>query len=451
MRDLLRFWFTFEQPVSRRAYLLHGLSLIVIKYWIDALLIWLATGTIWTPLSYLSNVPMLIVDLREARPWLLPTLTIWSLPFVWIGVTLTARRAYDAGWSYWSALAFFVPFGNYVLMFILCLMPSARPQTEQRPAAPVEARPASRLLASTVAGAATGLAMTTLEFYILREYALALFVGTPFTMGAVTAFVYNLGAPATFGRTLQVTVLMLVLSTALVFVFAFEGAICIVMAAPLIFVVALLGALIGRKIATRSDDDLRPAFYVVLLLPLASVLEPSGSSGRMLHEVQSAVEISAPPDLVWPHVVEFSPITSAPELPFRLGIAEPLSARIEGSGVGAVRYCTFSTGSFVEPITSWQPGRRLAFDVTSSPDPLRELSPYANVAPPHLHGYLRSQRGEFRLIPLAGGRTRLEGSTWYELQMAPEGYWQVFTDYLIHAIHRRVLTHIKQEVEGQRS
>jgi hypothetical protein len=35
--------------------------------------------------------------------------------------------------------------------------------------------------------------------------------------------------------------------------------------------------------------------------------------------------------------------------------------------------------------------------------------------------------------------------------MAPEGYWQVFTDYLIHAIHRRVLTHIKQEVEGQRS
>jgi len=61
---------------------------------------------------------------------------------------------------------------------------------------------------------------------------------------------------------------------------------------------------------------------------------------------------------------------------------------------------------------------------------------------------LRSQRGEFRLVALDRGRTRLEGSTWYELEMAPEGYWQFFTDYLIHAIHGRVLEHIKDEVEG---
>jgi hypothetical protein len=107
----------------------------------------------------------------------------------------------------------------------------------------------------------------------------------------------------------------------------------------------------------------------------------------------------------------------------------------------------FSTGSFVEPITAWEPSRRLAFDVTDSPPPLRELSLYSNVSPPHLDGYVRSQRGEFRLIALPGGRTRLEGSTWYQLQMAPEGYWQVFSDYLIHAIHRRVLTHIKKEAE----
>jgi len=54
-------------------------------------------------------------------------------------------------------------------------------------------------------------------------------------------------------------------------------------------------------------------------------------------------------------------------------------------------------------------------------------------------------------VALAGGGTRLAASTWYELEMAPEGYWQFFSDYLIHAIHRRVLAHIKDEVEREPS
>jgi len=52
---------------------------------------------------------------------------------------------------------------------------------------------------------------------------------------------------------------------------------------------------------------------------------------------------------------------------------------------------------------------------------MHKLSPYKNLSSPHLHGYLRSRRSEFRLIELPGQRTRLEGSTWYEVEMAPEG------------------------------
>ena len=79
---------------------------------------------------------------------------------------------------------------------------------------------------------------------------------------------------------------------------------------------------------------------------------------------------------------------------------------------------------------------------------MRELSPYQDLSPKHLHGYMRSKRGEFRFIDLGDGRTRLEGSSWYELEMAPEIYWQMFSDALIHRIHLRVLDHIKQEVES---
>jgi hypothetical protein len=120
-----------------------------------------------------------------------------------------------------------------------------------------------------------------------------------------------------------------------------------------------------------------------------------------------------------------------------------MRARIEGEGVGAVRHCEFSTGAFVEPITTWDAPNRLSFDVIEQPVPMHEWSPYRHVHPPHLDGYLQSHRGEFRLIRLPDGRTRLEGSTWYTMDLAPTPYWMVWSDAILHGIHRRVLRHVK--------
>ena len=97
----------------------------------------------------------------------------------------------------------------------------------------------------------------------------------------------------------------------------------------------------------------------------------------------------------------------------------------------------------------WEPGRRLSFDVTAQPKPLHEWSPYADVAPPHLDGYFRSRRGEFRLVTLPGNRTRLEGSTWYEMRLQPAAYWVLFGDAIIGRIHARVLRHIGRTAEAE--
>ena len=164
--------------------------------------------------------------------------------------------------------------------------------------------------------------------------------------------------------------------------------------------------------------------------------------------MRSAIEIDAPPDVVWRNVISFPPLPMPSELVFRAGIAYPQRAEIAGEGVGAVRRCVFSTGAFVEPITRWEPGRRLSFDVTEQPRPMQEWSPYADIAPPHLDGYFRSRRGEFRLIALPGGRTRLEGSTWYEMRLQPAAYWVLFGDAIISRIHGRVLRHIRATVEA---
>jgi hypothetical protein len=79
---------------------------------------------------------------------------------------------------------------------------------------------------------------------------------------------------------------------------------------------------------------------------------------------------------------------------------------------------------------------------------MQEWSPYAFVNAPHLvDGTLTSRRGEFRLVPLPGGGTRLEGSTWYRLRIHPIPYWRLFADAIVHRIHLRVLDHVRTLAE----
>jgi len=185
-------------------------------------------------------------------------------------------------------------------------------------------------------------------------------------------------------------------------------------------------------------------------VPLLVGVEPRATPPT--HEVITVVDIAAPPDIVWQHVVTFPDLPPPTEALFRAGVAAPLRARIEGYGVGSIRYCDFTTGSFVEPITAWDENRLLAFDITAQAPPMTELSPYGDVHPPHLDGYFRATHGEFRLTPLPGGRTRLEGRTTYVVDMFPQAYWTVPARAIVTAIHARVLHHIQTlaEEEGHR-
>jgi hypothetical protein len=168
------------------------------------------------------------------------------------------------------------------------------------------------------------------------------------------------------------------------------------------------------------------------------------NASNPVFEVRTAVEIEAPAEEVWKNVVSFSDLPEPDEWFFKAGLAYPKRARIEGSGVEAIRYCEFSTGPFVEPIEVWDEPRLLRFRVTSNPPPMEEWSPYRKVTPRHLHGYLVSRNGQFKLTPLSGNRTLLEGTTWYQHGLRPVQYWRWWSDAVIHRIHLRVLNHIKK-------
>jgi len=232
---------------------------------------------------------------------------------------------------------------------------------------------------------------------------------------------------------------------------AAEGVICILMAAPLALGLALLGGSLGFVIqAAHWGRRNAPAMLsmAVLLTPGFYGLEHFTRPQAGVFEVKSAIEINAQPEKVWEKVVAFTEIPPPKEALFRAGIAYPIRAEITGHGVGAVRHCVFSTGPFIEPIVVWDQPRLLRFSVTENPAPMNELTPYGHIEPHHMHGYFISHRGQFLLTELPGGRTRLEGTTWYSHSMWPETYWHWWSDYVIHCIHMRVLEHIRVEVDG---
>ncbi len=449
LANWLRLCFTFERRVTRKDYLLAGVTLAAVKFAGDSLMVFAATGRMWAPTDYLSPVhSLLTTQLAGAPPSLLPLLALWALPFIWVGITMTMRRALDAGVSAWWSLCFFVPGVSYLFMAAMCALPTDEsPLPAPEPPRAYEVRLPGALL-SIAAGVAIGLGMMALSVYALKLYGTSLFLGTPFVMGAVTAFLFNRRYPASVRETLQVVAMTIFCVAGTAMLMAVEGALCLAMAAPLALVLGAMGALLGRKIALH-DNRLTPgSLLAVMMLPLAATIDGNRAlNPTSLREVRSSIEISASADVVWKNVIAFPPLPEPTDLVFRVGIAYPKRAAIRGSGIGAVRYCVFSTGAFVEPITRWEPGRRLSFTVDSSPPPLSEWSPFANITPPHIDGYFASRRGEFRLIPLPNGHTRLEGSTWYEMRLYPEGYWSVFGDQLISTIHGRVLQHIKEQAE----
>jgi hypothetical protein len=304
-----------------------------------------------------------------------------------------------------------------------------------------------KLVAITVTVIISGI-LTYWGILGIGVYGLALFVLTPMFIGFCPVVIYGHKRTVSRAESRNLGFLTLGCFSACLLVFAMEGLICLVMAAPIGLLLTWIGTVIGHGIIRRPPGA-GPATGIMLMLaiPTLAFLERNHQMPEMI-AVTTSIEIDAGPEDVWKHVVEFPTLSEPTEFIFRTGIAYPINAEIKGQGIGAIRYCNFSTGSFVEPITSWDEPNLLKFDVAQNPAPMKELSFY-DIDAPHLHDYFVSKQGQFKLTKLANGKTLLEGTTWYYHNIRPVFYWKVWSDYIIHKIHLRVLNHIKEAAEDE--
>ena len=448
---------TFRGRVGRRRYALWGAGLLALKVNLDRLVSQLAFGRGWYPWNYLDVAGAgPLGSLSRADAVFCATLVALALPFVAAGTALTVRRLRDAGLAPGLVVLFFVPVVNLLVFAALCAVPS-------REAAPREAQPAGTsaldrwIPRSRFGSAAAGVGLTVLvgslvvavSVEALAEYGWSLFVGVPFAMGLAASALYNHAHARRLGESVGVGVLAVALGGAALLAIAVEGVICLVMAAPLGAALGALGAAAGWAMRRGAPGAApRAAASVALVLPLLIAAEGLATRHPPLLSTTTVVVVDAPPDAVWPHVVSFADLPAPADWVFATGIAYPIRARIDGAGVGAVRHCEFSTGAFVEPITVWDAPRRLAFSVAAQPPPMAEWSVWDDIEPAHLTGAFVSERGEFRLTALPGGRTRLAGTTWYRHRIAPTGYWRLWSDAILHRIHARVLRHVATRAEA---
>ena len=381
----------------------------------------------------------------------LSTMVALSLVFIWVGLAMTLQRLRSAGLPLPLVALFFLPVLNLFFFLVLCVVPAADSATglPARESSFRRVIPESMLgsaFAAVIPMAAIGAAIAYFGVQTVGVYGWGVFVALPFCLGLGAVMIYTFHRPRSIGGCILVSLLAVGLVALALFAIAVEGLICILMAIPIAAPLALLGGIIGYLI--QRGRIVQPQTTSLMLV---AVLFPAGFIGvesvapvtAPLYEVATSITIKAPPSRIWENLIAFPDLPTPNQWLFQAGVSHPIHATIDGDGVGAVRACLFSTGTFVERIDGWEKDRRLAFSIVAKADAMQELSPY-NIHPRHLDGYFDPVRAEFTLQANPDGTTTLQGRSWYRNSMWPAVYWRLWSDRILHDVHRSVFEHLKR-------
>ena len=231
--------------------------------------------------------------------------------------------------------------------------------------------------------------------------------------------------------------------------FAWEGAICVVMALPLTLAFASLGGAIAGYMAQRrqlrSNQIACFALLPFLLAPAESLL-PAPVQIRTVH---NQITIHASPATLWRNIERvpaIAPQELAPTWTHGLGFPRPVEATLSFEGIGGVRHASFERGLvFVETISRWEPEHRLAFSIHADSEhiPTTTLDEHVTIG----GRYFDVLDGEYVLQPLDNGNTVLHLMSHERLSTDFNGYAGLWTDAVMSSLQQSILQVIQHRCE----
>lgn len=237
---------------------------------------------------------------------------------------------------------------------------------------------------------------------------------------------------------------------------AWEGAICLIIAAPIYLAMSSFGGIVAglhdRGARRRSGDDSRYMLGLVLALPFFLSPFEQRLPLRTEHRVvETSVRIEADAATVFRHLAEVSEIHAEEQSHGffqRIGIPRPLEATLSYPGVGAVRDARFVEGiRFRETITRFEPDRSLAFTIAVDP---------ASIAPGTLDEHVRvggryfdAEYGEFRIESLPSGGVILHLLSRHRIATHFNFYASLWTDAIMRDLQNGICRVIQRRSERE--
>jgi hypothetical protein len=276
----------------------------------------------------------------------------------------------------------------------------------------------------------------------------------PYGLGSLVAFIGMLTAPSSRIDIWGVAMPALAVLTGLLgaFITQLEALFCVIVAAPIIFSMAIMGGTICA-ILMRAFGKRRTSFYTSVLLFLPYAVAPIEQLFELPEEtiaISDSITVNASPEDIW-HQIASVPEIQSDEIRqswiYRLGFPKPRAATLDFEGVGGKRTATFEREvSFFEVIDTWEPPETLSFSIEADP----AFVP-ANAFDQHIilgGRFYDVLDGTYRIEQLDDGRCQLHLTSHHRLASHFNSYAAWWSEVIMREIQPTILEVIAQRAKN---
>lgn len=306
------------------------------------------------------------------------------------------------------------------------------------------------LLLALLYGALSHLLFTSVFESVSSPLSVAFIVIVPFVIGMLAAYFAPPERRGSWTFAMAIATLSMLIGSLLAAALVWEAAICVVMAVPIMLILASVGGLAMWAILQRNSRERGTSVLgLFLFLPfLFAPIEHQFPVEDSFHTVDSQITINADAATVWQNIIRVPRIRDE-ERPFSVlftffGAPKPLEAIMTGEGVGGIRRGQFEDGlSFIETIKVWQPNQRIEWDIV--PDNAQVLLPPWNA----IGGKpFAVPTAKYWIEPLGTNQVILHLSSTHRLTTRFNGYGGLWTQWGMSEFQNHILQIIKARTEG---